>query len=50
MWYIYTVACTQPPKKKKKEKEIMPFVVTWMQLENINEVKSKRKTNNIYHL
>ena len=25
----------------------MPFVVTWMQLESINEVKSKRKTTYI---
>ena len=41
MWYIYTVKYYSAIKKNK----IMPFAITWMQLENIiqREVSQKEK-------
>ena len=44
MWYIYTMQYYSVIKKN----EIMPFAITWMQLESLilSEVR-KRKTNTV---
>ena len=35
LWYIYTMEYYLAVKQKKKKKETLPFVMAWMDLENI---------------
>ena len=44
LWYIYTMECYSTIKKKKK-KEISPFMTAWMDLENImlSEISQSEK-------
>ena len=49
MWYIYTMKYSLAIKKNG----LIPFITTWMEIENLilNEVFRKRKANTIlYHL
>ena len=46
MWYIYTVEYYSAMKKN----EIMPFAVTWMQLEIIILSEESQKEKDKYHM
>ena len=46
MWYIYTVEYYPAMKKN----EIMPFAVTWMQLEIIILSEESQKEKDKYHM
>ena len=46
MWYIYTVGYYSAVKKN----EIMPFVVTWMDLEIIIVSEVSQKEKDKYHV
>ena len=50
MWSIYTTEYYSTTKKKKKKNEIMPFAVTWMDLEMIKLSEVNKKEKDIYHM
>ena len=46
MWYIYTMEYHSAIKKNK----IMPFAVTWMELETLIPSEVSQKVKDIYHM
>ena len=46
MWYIYTMEYYSAIKKN----ELMPFAVTWMDLESVIQSEVSQKEKNKYHM
>ena len=46
LWYIYTVECYAAERKK----ELLPFMTTWMELENVTLSEVSQVVKDKYHM